>query len=620
MKKFVYFFLIVVIAASGYAGYSIFPHYSTSDKVTEPKSPISSQPPANNSNNSQVNNSYAKMEIRDFRLQNKTVEIPEPHRDSIQISVYSHNLATLSLSIIQPNGERLTNSGFSTQFANYFNTTFQLNLTYANTVGTWHYMLYLANETNSISEIINLTIVNRISANLVGPNAGDMDHSEKWSISNISGEGAITNTSLIFSLAGHSSYIYNQLMINFTPPYTGNLTVSAELTDSYGYHWTFVSTIMVNALNAGQIISKGVFRNVIDLGGNAEFYTLLYHVGTPPYHYNWFINNKFFSNGEMINVTFDAIGNYTINCTITDALGSTLSLTIKVQSIPDPTFDLVSAPKDVILNNIGGIANFKILATGGTGFFEATVYDNGQPVMYGWTDNSSNITLQVPDYIFKVGLNDMTFYLSDASGMYSTSLSTNVNYYTLSPSITAQNTISDSNSSDFFNSSMAYNGVGTGFASYTYTWLINGAVFSHNRSIDPVLYGVGIDKVTLTIVDSVNQSQSTTISIKMNPQLNLTLAYSEVPSQYGGFDVSIYANVTGGTYITNVSSIYYGYNEYYNVNFYAGSIDYQPYGSSLAKNLVLTVNYINSGKYTWKVTVSDGIGNTVIKYITVEVS
>ena len=69
-----------------------------------------------------------------------------------------------------------------------------------------------------------------------------------------------------------------------------------------------------------------------------------------------------------------------------------------------------------------------------------------------------------------------------------------------------------------------------------------------------------------------------------------------------------------------MSSIYYGYNEYYNVNFYAGSIDYQPYGSSLAKNLVLTVNYINSGKYTWKVTVSDGIGNTVIKYITVVVS
>ena len=159
--------------------------------------------------------------------------------------------------------------------------------------------------------------------------------------------------------------------------------------------------------------------------------------------------------------------------------------------------------------------------------------------------------------------------------------------------------------------------MGAGYGPYTFGWYINYKHYSSLQNVDALIEVSGKVSIEFTVSDTLGQSQTATSYITVNPKLNFTLTYTEAPSQYGGWEVSIYTNMTGGTYITNVSSYYPGYNEYYDLNFYAGGSDYQPTYSYLQKNVVWTQDYISGANTTWRVVVQDGIGDTITKNITI---
>ena len=623
MHKLITAMIVVAVLASGLTVGLVYhdDHKNMKSPGTLVPVPTTNNTNSNNttSSNNKTSNNASGIVITQYSVTNKTVEIPNPHYDLMHIRVYVPGVSVLSLSVTDPNGNAPFDSGFSQTISGYYNTTIPISFSYVNETGIYRYSLSLGYNSYTATRVLNITVIPRMTAYLNGPTVGEVGVSEVWGVS-ISGGMKPYNLSWVVSNSGSSLNESNTgNTLSYVPTLNGTISVLVIITDILGYHYTLNKEITVERDLGKPIISAYDEGNpvtqlnpfTINVGLDALFQVSLNSTGVIPYTYHWYLNNTpidpNYLDLSQINYVFIYPGNYVVSCNVTDANGFSQNSSIPVRVYSDPVVNISSLQTYVIDGN-NAFISAKI--TGGSGDFKYMIDGTS-----GYTSGSFNVALSSFDLV--TGDNSIKLYLQDLKGGWNAQSNTvNVYFYSLNPSISVGKTLIDANMTDQLNGSYSYSGSGSGFGPYTFGWYINGKYYSNLQNVNALIEDSGKVSIEFTVTDSLGQSQSTTSYIKVNPKLNFTLAYTEAP-QYGSYVVNIYANITGGTYITNVSSYYPGFNEYYYINFYAGNLDYQPYASELQKNVVLTQDYIAGAKTTLKVVVQDGIGDTVIKYVTI---
>jgi hypothetical protein len=625
VHKLIVAVIVVVVVASGLTAALVYNYDYGNKKSTGTIVPIQpiNQTKSNDTTNSKNNttNDAPAILVTQYSVSNKTVEIPRPHVDLMYIRVFVPGVSILSLSVTDPNGNTPFDSGFSRTISGYYNTTIPMSFSYMNDTGIYRYSLSLGYNSYTVTRVLNITAISRLTVYLNGPTTGEVGVDENWNTT-IAGGMTPYNLSWIVSNATSTLYENNTTdSLSYLPMVNGTISVQVSITDKYGYHYKLNRQISVEKDLGKPIISVYDVSNpyvaqltpfTINVGLDAQFNVSIGNTGVAPYTYHWYVNNtlinKYYLGWSVIDYAFRHSGNYIVSCNVTDKNGFSQNSSIPVIVYSDPVVNLSSFQTYVI---DGSYPSFSVKISGGSGNFEYNIYGTT-----GHASGSFNIALSSNNFV--IGKNSMKVYLQDLSGgWYSQSNSVIVYFYTLNPSISIGKTLIDANMTDQLNGSFSYSGLGAGYGPYTFGWYINYKHYSSLQNVDALIEVSGKVSIEFTVSDTLGQSQTATSYITVNPKLNFTLTYTEAPSQYGGWEVSIYTNMTGGTYITNVSSYYPGYNEYYDLNFYAGGSDYQPTYSYLQKNVVWTQDYISGANTTWRVVVQDGIGDTITKNITI---
>ena len=572
MHKLITAMIVVAVLASGLTVGLVYhnDHKNLKSPGTLVPVPTTNNTNSNNttSSNNKTSNNASGIVITQYSVTNKTVEIPNPHYDLMHIRVYVPGVSVLSLSVTDPNGNTPFDSGFSRTISGYYNTTIPMFFSYVNDTGIYRYSLSLGYNSYTVTRVLNITVIPRLTAYLNGPTTGEVGVNEVW---NTSIAGGMTPYNFSWVVSNSSSSLNesnNGNTLSYLPTINGTISVQVIITDQYGYHYTLNRVISVEKDLGKPIISVYDASNpyvvqlnpfTINVGLDAQFNVSLSNTGVAPYTYHWYVNNtlinQYYLGWSVIGYTFRHSGDYIVSCNVTDGNGFSQNSSIPVRVYSDPVVNLSSFQTYVI---DGSYPGFSVKINGGSGNLE---YEIGGTS--GHTSGSFNIALSSID--FAIGENSIKLYLQDLKGGWNAQSNTvNVYFYSLNPSISVGKTLIDANMTDQLNGSYSYSGSGSGFGPYTFGWYINGKYYSNLQNVNALIEDSGKVSIEFTVTDSLGQSQSTTSYIKVNPKLNFTLAYTEAP-QYGSYVVNIYTNITGGTYITNVSSYYPGFNEYFTI-------------------------------------------------------
>jgi outer membrane protein assembly factor BamB len=186
---------------------------------------------------------------------------------------------------------------------------------------------------------------------------------------------------------------------NFTPSSSGSYTVYANVTDSVGFTAkSNIATVAVNpALSVG-ISPTSIVMNV----GQSQVFASNVSGGTPPYSYQWYLNDAPVSGAASSNWTFTptSTGSYTVYAKVNDTIGTqATSNTAHVQAgISDVAVTNVTSIKTMIGRGYGGNITVTVQNQGNfTETFNVTVYANttsaaSQNVTLS-SGNSTHITL-----------------------------------------------------------------------------------------------------------------------------------------------------------------------------------------------------------------------------------
>jgi hypothetical protein len=186
---------------------------------------------------------------------------------------------------------------------------------------------------------------------------------------------------------------------NFTPSSSGSYTVYANVTDSVGFTAkSNIATVAVNpALSVG-ISPTSIVMNV----GQSQVFASNVSGGTPPYSYQWYLNDAPVSGAASSNWNFTptSTGSYTVYVKVNDTIGiQATSNTAHVQAgIHDVAVTNVTSSKTVIGQGYGGNVTVTVQNQGNlTETFRVTVYANTTSAaslnVTLSSGNSTNITL-----------------------------------------------------------------------------------------------------------------------------------------------------------------------------------------------------------------------------------
>lgn len=144
------------------------------------------------------------------------------------------------------------------------------------------------------------------------------------------------------------------------------------ITDSAGYNVTYTYSLEVNQDPPLKVI--GV-KDVLDVNMPLNLF-LFASLGTPPYYYSWYVNGVHVSHSQ--NYTFDPtnLGNYTIEVTLRDFAGYSITKTFTITVHIDPKI-YISIPRNVY--DVGETLNVSGNASLGTPPYEVIYHINGTP-------------------------------------------------------------------------------------------------------------------------------------------------------------------------------------------------------------------------------------------------
>lgn len=297
--------------------------------------------------------------------------------------------------------------------------------------------------------------------------------------------------------------------------------------------------------------------------------------------------------------TFLSPGNYTVNTTI--AHGSTQKtfkswIDVKAYS---PMRVYVTGPTNV---TDGYTGSYSAHVTGGYGPYNVVWCISG---LNNHKLSGNTVSFTFGNSYFGYNVKACAF---DAYGAENVSSLTVYLASNLSASFTCSYQQLDQYMTDTFNSSIFSYFEQTGIGPYTYSWYENGNLFSSSANSSYEFQTPGIYNITLEVKDSENQISEYSKNIQVNSRFTLW-SYSPLPSEItGSQSIDFWYNVTGGTWLENVSGF-----GHYDATFYVNGQGYLPYYSIFSDDIghyefTLSPSVLSPGENSFKVVLQDGVG------------
>ena len=362
----------------------------------------------------------------------------------------------------------------------------------------------------------------------VSHNPSDEGQSVDFSTDVSGGSGSYTSYSYILydgtstsdsQLASGSSSSFS-----YTFSSSGSYLLEYSVTDSNGYT---ISTSLTQNVNSDPSVTISSSQNPTDSGRTVEFSSSV-SGGSPGYSYSWTVDGITYTTPD-INVSFSSSGSYSVDLTVTDAAGYSVSQSLTETVNSDPT---VSASSNVSSADVNYPIEFSSTPSGGTGGYS-----------YSWTLNGQQIsTSQDFSYTFdSSGSYTLTVTITDSVGVQSSaSVSVKINPNPTVSISSSQNPTDVGNSVTF--SSSESGGTGTD----TYVWYVNGVQESTASSFSYSFSAAGTYYVNVTVTDSDGHTASYSLKETVNPDPSVIIHVVHNPT-----DVGIWANfsasISGGT-------------------------------------------------------------------------
>lgn len=299
--------------------------------------------------------------------------------------------------------------------------------------------------------------------------------------------------------------------------------------------------------------------------------------------------------------TFSSPGNYSVLTTV--AHGSSKKIFVSWTDVKPylPMHVYVSGPTEA---TDGYTGNYSVQISGGYAPYQIRWYVYGQHMheLLG-----QHISFAFGDYYWGYKVEAIV------SGAYGAQNTSSLYVYVvsnLSASFTAEYTQLDQYMTDVFNSSI-YSGLEqTGVGPYSYSWYENGNLFSTSENSSYQFKSPGIYNISLSVKDSEGQISTSSQDVHVNPRFTLWSYGPFVEQITGSETVDFWYNVTGGTWLENVSG--YGH---YSVTFYVDGVGYYSDNSFFSNDIghyefTLSSSVLNSGSNTFEVIAEDGVGQT----------
>ena len=282
-----------------------------------------------------------------------------------------------------------TSSSWTTAFSVSSTTTESV---YVNLVDQTGYSV----NSNTISETVDPPLSVSIASSL---NPSDANQNVVYTASPSGGSGSYTNYNFYLNGGSIQSGTSNQWTEDFTS--SGSNSVYVVVTDSNSY--TAQSSTITQTVNSDPTVSISSSQNPTDVGNTIEFQSSV-SGGTPGYSYSWSADGSSYTTQD-INVSFSSSGTYSIDLTVKDAAGYSVSSSYSETVNSDPT---VTASSNVSSADVNYPIEFSSSPSGGTGSYT-----------YSWTLNGNQVsTSQDFSYSFSSsGSYTLTVTITDSVGI-----------------------------------------------------------------------------------------------------------------------------------------------------------------------------------------------------------
>jgi hypothetical protein len=342
------------------------------------------------------------------------------------------------------------------------------------------------------------------------------------------------------------SYYYGTIETNYYKPShkavwnsaAGTYVIKSSYIPSDGvnpksWHPIIVSFGAVSALS----VSIGPSTVTMDFGQSQTFTSTVLG-GSPPYSYQWYLNNAPVSGATDSSWTFtpSSPGSYTVHLNVTDSTSTTVKSNV-AQVTVNPTLSVSVLPASVVMD-VGQSQLFTSSVSGGTSPYTYQWYLNGA-VVSGATSSSWTFTpSSAGSYTVYVNVTDNVGVKAKSNVVPVT-----VNP-TLSVSVSPASVVMDVGQSQLFTSS-----VSGGTSPYSYQWYLNGAPVSgatgSTWTFTPS--SAGSFTVYLKVTDAVGAvATSNTVPVTVNGPLSVSVLPASVVMDVGQSQLFT-SSVSGGT-------------------------------------------------------------------------
>jgi len=326
----------------------------------------------------------------------------------------------------------------------------------------------------------------------------------------------------------------------FTPTSTGSYTVYVNVTDSATIPVTKKSNVASVTVNPALSVSISPAPSVVlDLGQSVTF-TSIVSGGTPPYSYQWFLNNNPVSGATSTTWTFtpSTTGVYTVYLNVTDSGDPTAKSNVVTVTV-NPALTVSLSPSSVEMD-LGQSKTFTATVSGGTAPYSYKWYLN-DALVPGATGSTWTFTpASVGSYTVYVNVTDSaTTPVTKKSNVASVTVNP-----PLSVSVSPASFVMDMGQSVTFTST-----VSGGTPPYSYQWVLNdnpvpGATGS-SWTFTPA--STGSHSIYLNVTDSGDPTvKSNVVLVIVNPALSVSIAPTSVTMDLGQSKLFV-STVSGGT-------------------------------------------------------------------------